>query len=231
MNFCDSFFFQFFDKFFHVTVECFLGEHVLKGEGTALFDYAQSFSDHIPFILGGTDFVEDKVADSGIEGLIRIFQMGGISFVEGDPVGNTLRFRIGFTLLFGIVPLGTPVVHTDEFCLGESLGAADRQGSRTTSDVEQSAFAVPFQMIYEMLMDFCHHVAFAEGKQFMTDVHVNAIDQANRGKNAQDPCRNGKMQHRSGHIGGNAEYGSSDIAQRQHFFRYPVSVVHVFVHN
>mgnify|MGYP002307331426 CR=1 FL=1 len=81
MNFCDSFFFQFFDKFFHVTVECFLGEHVLKGEGTALFDYAQSFSDHIPFILGGTDFVEDKVADSGIEGLIRIFQMGGISFV------------------------------------------------------------------------------------------------------------------------------------------------------
>ena len=175
--------------------------------------------------------MEDKVADSGIEGLIRIFQMGGISFVEGDPVGNTLRFGIGFTLLFGIVPLGTPVVHTDEFCLGESLGAADRQGSRTTSDVEQSAFAVPFQMIYEMLMDFCHHVAFAEGKQFMTDVHVNAIDQADRSQNAQNPCRNGKMQHRSGHTGGNAEYGSSDIAQRQHFFRYPVSVVHVFVHN
>ena len=84
-----------------------MGEHVLKRESAALFDYAQSFSDHIPFILGRTDFVEDKIADSGIEGLIRIFQMGGISFVEGDPVGNTLRFRIGFTLLFGIVPLGT----------------------------------------------------------------------------------------------------------------------------
>ena len=26
--------------------QCFLGEHVLKGEGAALFDYAQSFSDH-----------------------------------------------------------------------------------------------------------------------------------------------------------------------------------------
>ena len=80
-------------------------------------------------------------------------------------------------------------------------------------------------------MDFRHHVALPEGKQFMTDMHVDAIDQADRGKNAQNPCRKGKMQHRSGHTGGNAEHGSSDIAQRQHFFRYPVSVVHVFVHN
>ena len=90
MNFCDSFFFQFFDKFFHVTVECFLGEHVLKGEGTALFDYAQSFSDHIPFILGGTDFVEDKVADSGIEGLIRIFQMGGKKELGAMPRASVI---------------------------------------------------------------------------------------------------------------------------------------------
>ena len=175
--------------------------------------------------------MEDKVADSGIEGLIRIFQMGGISFVEGDSVSNALGFCIGFTLLLGIVPLGTPVVHADELCLGESLGAADRQGSSTTADVEQSAFAVPFQVIYEMLMDFRHHVALPEGKQFMTDVHVDAIDQADRGKDAQNPCRNGKMQHRSGHAGGNAEHGCSNIAQRQHLLRYPVSVVHVFAHN
>ena len=175
--------------------------------------------------------MEDKVADSGIEGLIRIFQVCGISFVEGDPVGNALGFCIGFTLLLGIVPLGTPVVHTDEFCLGESLGAADRQCSSTTSDVEQSAFTVPFQMIYEVLMDFRHHVALPEGKQFMTDMHVDAIDQADRRQNAQNPCRNGKMQHRPGHTGGYAEHGCSNIAQRQHLLRYPVSVVHVFVHN
>ena len=36
--------------------------------------------------------MEDKVAHSGIEGLIRIFQVCGISFVEGDPVGNALGF-------------------------------------------------------------------------------------------------------------------------------------------
>ena len=175
--------------------------------------------------------MEDKIADSGIEGLIRIFQVCGISFVEGDPVGNALRFCIGFTLLLGIVPLGTPVVHTDELCLGESLSAADRQGSSTTADVKQRAFAIPFQVIYKVLVDFCHHVAFSKGKQFMTDVHVDAIDQADRGKDAQNPCRNGKMQHRSGHAGGNAEHGCSNIAQRQHFFGYPVSVVYVFVHN
>ena len=84
--------------------------------------------------------------------------------MEGDPVGNALGFRIGFTLLLGIVPLGTPVVHADELCLGESLSAADRQGSSTTADVEKRTLAVPFQMIYEVLMDFCHHVAFSKGK-------------------------------------------------------------------
>ena len=76
----DSFFFQFFYEFFHVSIQFLLREQILKGKRTAFFNDTQCFSDDFAFIRLGAHFVEDKIADCSVKGSIRKIECGSATY-------------------------------------------------------------------------------------------------------------------------------------------------------
>lgn len=104
MDLPDSFFFQFRYEFFHVSIQFFLREQILKGKRTAFFNDTQRLPDNFAFIGLGAHFVEDKIADCSVEGSVRKFESGGVAFAEDESVCNMLQTGVLFALLFCVTP-------------------------------------------------------------------------------------------------------------------------------
>lgn len=99
MDFGNAFIFQFTDKRLHITIKGFLGKHILKSKAAAFFHNAQCLADYIALVFCKMHFMENKIADHRIKGLIRERQMRRISLLKLYPIFYALNFSIFLTLL------------------------------------------------------------------------------------------------------------------------------------